>query len=130
MNVRAFVQRSSYATASTLRLHSGKRKVGARLEKLYGGIEIFRTRPNRLWGPPCLLYNGHRISFPGLKRPRGDADHPPLLAPGRVWVQLIPLRPLTVCLVCNGQPSGLLLICYYYYYFFENFGSLKFCNVW
>ena len=28
-----------------------------------GGGEIFRTRPDRPWGPPSLLYNGYRI-FP------------------------------------------------------------------
>jgi len=30
--------------------------------------EIFRTRPDRLWGPPSLLYNGYRVF------PRGKAD--------------------------------------------------------
>jgi hypothetical protein len=30
------------------------------------GIEIFRTRPDRPWGPPSLLYNGYRV-FPGGK---------------------------------------------------------------
>jgi hypothetical protein len=28
--------------------------------------EIFRTCPDRLWGPPTLLYNGYRV-FPGSK---------------------------------------------------------------
>jgi hypothetical protein len=28
-----------------------------------GGGEIFRTRPDRPWGPPSLLYNGYRL-FP------------------------------------------------------------------
>ena len=28
--------------------------------------EIFRTCPDRLWGPPSLLYNGYRV-FPGGK---------------------------------------------------------------
>jgi hypothetical protein len=32
----------------------------------YGGGEIFRTRPDRPWGPPSLLYNGYRV-FPGGK---------------------------------------------------------------
>ena len=27
------------------------------------GEEIFRTRPDRPWGPPSLLYNGYRV-FP------------------------------------------------------------------
>ena len=30
------------------------------------GGEIFRTRPDRLWGPPSLLHNGYR-DFPGGK---------------------------------------------------------------
>jgi len=39
------------------------------------GIEFwwgrdFRTRPDRPWGPPSLLYNGYRLSFPGVKRPK------------------------------------------------------------
>jgi hypothetical protein len=28
--------------------------------------EFFRTRSNRTWGPPSLLYNGYRV-FPGGK---------------------------------------------------------------
>ena len=31
-----------------------------------GGGEIFRSRPDRLWGPPSLLYNGYRV-FQGGK---------------------------------------------------------------
>ena len=31
-----------------------------------GGREIFRTRPDRPWAPPSLLYNGYRV-FPGGK---------------------------------------------------------------
>jgi hypothetical protein len=32
--------------------------------------------PDRLWGPPSLLYNGYRGPFPGGKaRPGRDADH-------------------------------------------------------
>src|SRR5215510_13741196 len=40
-----------------------------------GGGAIFRTRPDRPWGPPSLLYNGYRV-FPGVKRPGHGADHP------------------------------------------------------
>jgi len=43
-----------------------------------GGGEIFPTRPYRPWGPPNLLYNGYRISFPGVKRPGRGVDHSPL----------------------------------------------------
>jgi hypothetical protein len=42
-----------------------------------GGAEIFRTRPDRPWGPPNLLYNGYRVSFPGVKRQGRGVDHPP-----------------------------------------------------
>jgi len=41
------------------------------------GDEIFRTCPDRPWGPPSLLYNGYRV-FPGGKvRPGRDADPSP-----------------------------------------------------
>ena len=32
-----------------------------------GEVEIFRTNPDRPWGPPNLLYNGYRVSFPTVK---------------------------------------------------------------
>jgi len=49
-----------------------------------GGGEIFRTRPDRPWGPPSLLYNEYRVSFPGVKRPGRGVDRPP---PFRVEVK-------------------------------------------
>ena len=42
-----------------------------------GGGEIFRTRPDRPWDPPSLLYNLYRVSFPGVKWPRRGVTHPP-----------------------------------------------------
>ena len=42
-----------------------------------GGSEIFRTRPHRPCGPPSNIYNGYRVSFPGVKRPGSDVNHPP-----------------------------------------------------
>jgi hypothetical protein len=41
------------------------------------GDEIFRTRPDWPWGPPRLLYSENWVSFPELKRPWRDVDHPP-----------------------------------------------------
>jgi hypothetical protein len=42
-----------------------------------GEGEIFRTCPDRPWGPPSLLHNGYRV-FPGVKlRPGRDADPSP-----------------------------------------------------
>ena len=49
---------------------------GPGIESRRGG-EIFRTCPDRPWGPPRLLYNGYRVSFPGVKRPERGVDHPP-----------------------------------------------------
>ena len=48
-----------------------------------GGGEIFRTRLDRPWGPPSLLYNGYRV-FPGVRRPGRGVDHPP---PSRAEVE-------------------------------------------
>ena len=39
--------------------------------------EIFRTRPDRPWSPPSLLYSGYRVSFPMVKRPGRGVDHQP-----------------------------------------------------
>jgi len=49
----------SVGTATRYRLD------GPRIESRWGG-EIYRTRPDRLWDPLSLLYNGYRI-FPGGK---------------------------------------------------------------
>ena len=46
-----------------------------------GGGEIIRTRPDRPWGPPSLLYNGYRVPFLGVKRPGRGVNLPPLPAP-------------------------------------------------
>jgi hypothetical protein len=50
---------------------------GPGIESRWGGGDIFRTRPDRPWGPPSLLYNGYLVSFPGVKRPGRGVDHPP-----------------------------------------------------
>ena len=42
-----------------------------------GGAEIFRTCPDRLWGPPSLLYNWYRVFPGGKERPGRDADLAP-----------------------------------------------------
>jgi hypothetical protein len=40
------------------------------------GGEIFRSRPRRPWGPPSLLYDGHRF-ITGGKHPGRGVNHPP-----------------------------------------------------
>jgi len=52
---------------------------GPGIESRWG--EIFRTRPDRPWGPPSLLYNGYRVTLSGVKRPGRGVDHSPHLAP-------------------------------------------------
>ena len=48
---------------------------GPGIETRWG--EIFRTSPDRPWGPSSLLYNGYRV-FPGGKvLPGHDADPSP-----------------------------------------------------
>ena len=39
--------------------------------------EISCSHPDRPWSPPSLLYNGYRVSFPGVKRLGRGVDHPP-----------------------------------------------------
>jgi hypothetical protein len=39
--------------------------------------EILRTRPDRPCSPSTLLYDGQHVSFPGVKWPGYNVDHPP-----------------------------------------------------
>ena len=41
-----------------------------------GGGKIFRTRPDWPWGPSALLYNGYRVSSPGVKRTGSNVNNP------------------------------------------------------
>jgi hypothetical protein len=52
-------------------------RAGRSGDRIPVGGEIFRTCPDRPWGPPGLLYSGYRV-FPGGKvRPGRDADPSP-----------------------------------------------------
>ena len=42
-----------------------------------GGGEIFRTCPDRPWGPPSILHNGYRVFPGGKERLKRDADPTP-----------------------------------------------------
>jgi hypothetical protein len=58
-----------------------------------GGGEIFRTCPDRTWGP-SLLYNGYRVFPGGRKWPGPDADPSPLvMSRSRNRVQLYLYSP-------------------------------------
>jgi hypothetical protein len=67
------------------------------------GGENFRTRPDRSWGPPSLLYNGYRV-FPGGKEAGAWCWPPtPFYRRGQERVELYlypPSRPLQDC---NGK---------------------------
>jgi hypothetical protein len=39
-------------------------------------FSVPHTRPKGPWGPPIFLYNGQRVPFRGVKRPRRGVDHP------------------------------------------------------
>jgi len=61
-----------------------------------GGGKIFRTCPDRPWGPPSLLYNGYRVFPPGIKSGRGVTLTPhPLLVPWSRKDRSIPVLPLS-----------------------------------
>jgi hypothetical protein len=49
---------------------------GSGIESRWWG-EIFRTSPDRPWGPPSLLYNGYRVFPRGKEGPGRDADLSP-----------------------------------------------------
>jgi hypothetical protein len=45
------------------------------------GMFLSPERPDRLWGPPILLYNGYLGSLPRVKRPAREVHLPPRLVP-------------------------------------------------
>jgi len=66
------------------------------------GGEIFRTSPDRLWGPPSLLYNGYRV-FPGGKVAGALTIHPHLAPRLRksIAIHLLPLWAFMACYRVN-----------------------------
>jgi len=65
---------------------------GPGIESRWG--EIFRTCPDRPWGPPSLLYNGYRVFTGGKERPGRDAEpSPPSSAVGHERVELYLYSP-------------------------------------
>jgi hypothetical protein len=50
----------------------------------YGGPQKKKViYPDWPWGSPILLYNGHRVSFLGIKWPGHGVAHPPLSIKGK-----------------------------------------------
>jgi hypothetical protein len=78
-------RRTNFQICSGTKLYSGLGSVLG-IATAYGwtvrgsnpsGGEIFRTCPDRPWGPPSLLYNGYRVFPAGKVRPGRDADPSP-----------------------------------------------------
>ena len=67
--------------AGQLSRYSDWLRAGRSGDRIPVGGEIFRTCPDRPWGPPSLLYNGYRVFPGGKERPGRDADpSPPSIA--------------------------------------------------
>ena len=75
-------------------LYSDWLRTGRSGDRIPVGGEIFRTCPDRPWGPSSLLYNGYRV-FPWGKNGRGVTLTPhPLLVLWSWKSRAIPLLPL------------------------------------
>jgi hypothetical protein len=52
-------------------------RAGRSGDRIPVGCQIFRTCPDRPWGPPSLLYDGYRVFTGGKVRLGRAADHSP-----------------------------------------------------
>jgi hypothetical protein len=68
-----------------------------------GGGEIFRTCPDRPWGPPSLLYDGYRLFSGGKVQLLGlAADHSPPSSAEVLEEELYLYPPSGLHRACNG----------------------------
>ena len=68
--------------------------------------EIFCTYPDRIWGPPSLLYNGYRVFQGGKERPGREADPHPILVSWSRKSRAITSSLLMGCTACT-EPQRL-----------------------
>jgi hypothetical protein len=88
---------------------------GPGIESRWG--EIFRTYPDRLRGPPSLLYNGHR-AFPGGKGSRSVMlTTPPSSTEVKKELSHTSNHPMGLPGPVTGFPLSLLHYYYYCYYY-------------
>jgi len=81
------------------------------------GGEIFRTCPDRPWGPPSLLCDGYRV-FPGGKdRPGCDADPSPTSSAMVKKEQSYTSTPPMGCTACT-EPHCLYRGALYHFYLY------------
>ena len=75
-----------------------------------GGGEIFRTRPNRPWDPPSLVYNVYRV-FPRGRVPGAWCWPPTPTSAPRSWKRrAIPLLTLWAFVACYRESRYILYI--------------------
>jgi len=67
------------------------------------GGEIFRTCPDRPWGPPSLLHNRYRIFPEGKERPGRDADPSPPSSAVVMKVELYLYSPYGTYGLCRAS---------------------------
>jgi hypothetical protein len=75
-----------------------------------GGGEIFRTRLDRPWGPPRLLYNGYCVFSGGKAAGVWCWPHTPFYRRDHERVNLYLHRPSGPVQACNGTALSLLSI--------------------
>jgi len=74
---------------------------------------MFRTRPDRPWGPASLRCSGYRVSFPGVKRPGRGVNHPPpVSAEVKERVGLYLYSPLWTFVACYRVKFSVYLYLY------------------
>jgi hypothetical protein len=90
--------------------------IGTRYGLRGSGIELswcesILIRPVRPWGPPFLLYSGHRISCSAVKQSECGVDHTTHLAPGLKKKRAIglPLLPVWAFMACSKLKFTLTL---------------------
>jgi hypothetical protein len=74
-----------------------------------GGGEIFRTRPDRRWGPPSLLYNGYRVFPEGKAAGAWCWPHTPFQRRCHERLEPYLYPPSGPVQACNGTALPLLL---------------------
>ena len=83
-----------YMWAGSFSRYSDWLQAGRSGDQIPVGGEIFRTCPDRPWGPPSLLYNGYRVFPRGKERLGHDADpSTPSSAVGHERVELYLFSP-------------------------------------
>jgi hypothetical protein len=75
----------------------------------------FSKRPDCLWWQPSLLYDGHKVSIPGVTRPVCEINHPPPssaeIKKGWSYTSTVYTRLQDVC---SGNFAFLLYVTVYY----------------